>query len=91
MRINEKDLKATADRINTVTGNALESYTKDGTEYKCNIGNYHIDCAYGGYALHQMANEHGGVRDLFGGHYTKRELYGKMQAYLSGLWDSNNK
>ncbi|KKN32522.1 hypothetical protein LCGC14_0812870 [marine sediment metagenome] len=90
MRITERDLKNTIDRINKVTGKPMGQYStdKDGKS-KGNIGNYHLDCAYGGYALHQMTNEHGGVRQLFSGHGTKRELYDKMHAYLGGLDDSN--
>ena len=31
---------------------------------KAQIGNFHIDNAYGGYRLCEMDNEHGGVRDI---------------------------
>ena len=91
MRITEKDLKNTIDRINKVTGKPMEPYSKDKDgKITGNIGNYHLDCAYGGYALHQMINEHGGIRQLFPGHGTKRELYNQMHAYLGGLDDNSN-
>lgn len=49
-RITESNLKALVRRINEATGAAIEPYTKqaDG-RYKANIGNYHLDIAYGGY------------------------------------------
>ena len=86
MRINEKDLNNVIDRINKATGNALTPYTKEGEKYITNIGNYHLDCAYGGYSLEQMENENGGVNDVFRcGHVPKRDLYNRMQAFLVGL------
>ena len=58
---------------------------KDG-QYRSNVGNYHLSGAYGGYALHRMDNESGGVRDVFGcGHQPKRELANRMHAFISGL------
>ena len=86
-RINEKDLDAVIGRINEITGNAKEPYSKqdDGT-VKANVGNYHLDCSYGGYALSQMVNESGGIRRVIhSGFTTKRNLYNLMQSYLSGL------
>jgi hypothetical protein len=51
-----------------------------------NIGNYHLSWAYGGVCLHQMHNEGGGVTTPIGsGYNTKRELYEKMHAFISGI------
>ena len=75
MRITEKDLQATCDRINRMLDKPLEP----------NIGCYHLDHAYGGVALHQMVNDGGGVRDILGGHLTKRDLYERMNAFIKGL------
>ena len=85
MRITERDLEATIARINRATGNHYSPCTKkaDGT-FTANIGNYHLSCAYGGVALHQMS-EGGEVRDIFGGHMPKKELYNLMHAYLMGM------
>ena len=86
-RITQKDLEAVCKRINMITGNALKPYFRN-EEGKliANIGNYHIDGAYGGVALHQMQNEAGGIRDVLGsGHVSKRELYNRMQAFIRGL------
>lgn len=85
MRINEKDLKAVIERLNIITNKPVSEYTKWDGKYQANIGNYHLDCAYGGYALQQFTNVNGGVRDIFGGHFTKRELYDRIHAYLSGI------
>lgn len=50
---------------------------------------YHISQAYGGYALHKEHNAQGGIRDVFSsGHTTAKDLYNRMQAFISGL---NNK
>ena len=84
-RITESNLKALVRRINEATGAAIEPYTKqpDG-KYKANIGNYHLDIAYGGYALDRMVNDGGGVTVVIS-RGTKRELWDRMHAYLAGL------
>ena len=89
-RITEKMLEMLVKRINQITGNPESSYTqdKDG-EYTANPGNYHLSGAYGGVALHQMANEGGGVHDIFGGHMPKRELFERMHAFIKGIQASN--
>jgi len=85
-RITEKQLEALAKRINEVTGNPTEYFTptEAGPPYHSNIGNYHIDHAYGRVALEQTMNESGGVRRILGSG-TKRELWNEMHAFLSGL------
>ena len=53
-----------------------------------NIGNYHIDSAYGGYSLHRMASEGGGVTDVLKiGHVSKKELNNLIFAYKSAIYD----
>ena len=85
-RTTQASLEATAARINRTVGAPLEPYSKgeDG-KLHANVGNYHLSYAYGGAALHRMANAAGGVDDVFGGHMPKRELYEKMHAFLRGL------
>ena len=85
MRITEKDLQATCDRINRIMDTPLEPYARGEGNLVANIGCYHLDHAYGGVALHQMDNEGGGVRDIFGGDLTKRDLYERMHAFIKGL------
>jgi len=80
-----KHLEATVNRINQMTGNNPEAYSKVENKYTANIGNYHLNGAYGGYALHRMHNLSGGVSDVFQcGHVTKRELMNRMQAFING-------
>ena len=87
MRITIKDLKAVAERLNRVTGSPLESYKRDKEgKLRSLVGNYHISQAYGGYSLYRMANEAGGVSDVFySGHVPARDLYNQMQAFIRGI------
>lgn len=90
-RITEKDLQAVCDRINRTLGMPMQAYElqlaegENPSKYIAQIGCYHLSHAYGGVALHRMYNDDGGVEDIFGGHIPKRELYGKMHAFLAGL------
>lgn len=83
-RITEKQLEAVVLRLNKITGNPEHAWTKTATGIKGNIGNYHLDFAYGYVSLVQMHNEGGGIERILPGG-TKRELYEQMQAYLKGL------
>ena len=89
----QKDLEAVIRRINIAAGAPLEPYSvvvqEDGTKkYKANVGNYHLDRAYGGYQLQRMYNASGGVTEPLGGGYvSKRELFGRLHAYLMGMQD----
>jgi hypothetical protein len=85
-RITDKDLKILCDRLNTMTNNPLTPWTKNDSGFVANIGNYHIDGAYGGVQLVQMCSDGGGVRQpLGGGFLTKRELYDRMRAFMTGI------
>ena len=83
-RITQKDLQNIVDRINLTACMPLKPWTDN----KANIGNYHLDWAYGGVKLVRHVNEGGGIKVItMGGYGTKRELYYQMQAYLRGLED----
>ena len=85
-RITDKDLQAACNRINRATNSPATPYMTDPDgKFHANIGCYHLSHAYGGVALHRMHNDGGGVEEVFGGHMPKRELYGKMHAFLAGL------
>ena len=86
-RIRESTLQALTNRLNKLTGSPTESWTKNGDgQYKANIGNYHIDHAYGGVSLERMMNDGGGVTCPLGlGHVSKRELYEQIHAYIRGI------
>ena len=73
-RITEKQLQAVVDRINRITNSPMVPYAKVGDRYVAQVGNYHLSHAYGG------------VSQPFGcGHTTKRDLYNRMQAFISGI------
>lgn len=86
-RITQADLEAIVSRINRMTNSPLESWTKDKAgKFKANIGNYHLDWAYGGVSLDRMQSEGGGVTDVLQcGHVTKRELYNMLHSFVAGI------
>ena len=84
-RITEKDLKYLVERINEITHQPTETWKRIGFG-GANIGNYHLDFAYGGVRLQQITNEGGGITCPLGLSYlTKRELSYKLTAFISGL------
>jgi hypothetical protein len=88
-RITRSFLEAKCDTLNTMTKSPLESSRMVDGKWTANVGNYHISGAYGGYCLHRMSNESGGVSDVFNcGHIPARELAGLMSAYTAGLYDA---
>ncbi len=86
MRITDKQLQAMIDRLNRITNNPAEPWTRgeDGHN-RANIGNYHLSFAYGGIDMHRMVNEGGGCESLNGGHGTRRELEGFLRGMLRGI------
>lgn len=91
-RVSVKDLEAIVDRINRMTGSPATSYTKNESgKYVANVGNYHLSEAYGGYALHRMHNESGGVEDVLRcGHVPKAELQRLLFAFICGIENKEN-
>ena len=86
MRISIKHLEATVLILNQVTNQPITPYSNADGKFVANVGNYHLSGAYGGYQLHQMANEGGGVRDaLHCGYTTKTKLYDLICAYRKGI------
>ena len=80
-----KMLESIVDRINKMTNNPIESYSRIDDKFTANIGNYHLSGAYGGYALHRMHNLGGGVSDVFQcGHVSKREMLNRLNAFIAG-------
>ena len=86
-RVTLNDLQAVIDRLNRETGSRMQPYAPDADgRQRAQIGNYHLSRAYGGYALHRMVNEGGGVSSpLSTGHIPARDLMNRMHAYLLGL------
>lgn len=88
-RITRAHLDAKAQTINSMRGAPSEPYRATNGKAIANVGNYHISSAYGGYSLHRMCNESGGVSDVFHiGHVPARELADLMSAYTAGLYDA---
>ena len=87
MKITMRDLEGAVSTLNRITGQAPEPYTKtDAGDYAANVGNYHLDGAYGGWQLCRMENDSGGMRDvLSSGHVPKRELYSLTWAFIKGI------
>ncbi len=91
-RITQKDLEYLVKRINKVTSSPDIPWRRNGRAGKrsagftANIGNYHLDYAYGGVQLVRMVNVSGGIETISRCcHVPKRELYYWMQAFLAGL------
>lgn len=86
-RATNKQLEALCDEINRLTGSPVARYAKDESGRYCpQVGNYHLDGAYGGWNLARMVNESGGITHPLGGGYrTKRELRDQMRAFIDGL------
>ena len=89
-RITCKQLDGLCETINRMVGAPLTDYSKnDNGGFKANIGNHHISSAHGGYALHVIQNESGGVdRPWSHGYMPARELYGQIGAYIGGLQET---
>ena len=83
-RITEKQLECIVERLNRVTNSPLASWTITDKGNKANIGNYHLDYAYGYVSLARMMNEGGGITKVLPGG-TKRELYEQLHAFLAGI------
>lgn len=85
-RTTQKELEGLVNRLNAITGNNAAPYTKsaDG-KYTANIGNYHLECAYGGVKLVQMMSEGGGIRNITTHFDTKRNCYMQIASYIAGI------
>ena len=86
-RITNKQLEARINWLNELTGSPAAPYTRDEDgKMIANVGNYHLSQQSGGSALNQMANESGGINDVFrSGHITKRELFDRIDAMMIGF------
>jgi hypothetical protein len=85
-RITRKMLESRIEYINTVLGTPLTPYTKTDSGFSANIGNLHLSQAYGGYCVHEMHNDAGGVSTpIWAGHIPARDAYGRMCAFVNGL------
>ena len=86
-RITQANLERLCSHVNKLLDRPATHWEcDDDGRWRGQIGNFYIDGAYGGVALHEVVTESGGVRDVLStGHVPKRELYEKMHAWLSGI------
>ena len=88
-RITRSFLEAKVRTLNSMMAMPQDSYTRINDKLTANIGNYHISGANGGFCLHRMVTEGGGVSDVFScGHIPARELAGLISAYMAGIYDA---
>jgi hypothetical protein len=88
-RITRAHLDAKVATINSMTKSPTEPSRMVDGKWTANVGNYHLSGAYGGYSLHRMSNESGGVSDVFScGHIPAKQLAALMGAYTAGLYDA---
>lgn len=86
MRITVKDLEKRVDYLNELTNSPKTSYSEKDGKMTANIGNYHLSGAYGGYCVHRMCNEGGGVTTpIVSYHVPKRELFEKLCSFINGI------
>ena len=85
-RITIKHLRALCDRLNEVTDSPMTPWrTNVEGRQVASIGNFHISQAYGGYCVHRMHNEGGGVTTPVSyGHIPARELFDRMHSFIDG-------
>ena len=91
-RINNKDLEQAVERLNLALGAPLNQHTilaatdTARRRVRANVGNYHIEGAYGGVKLCRVETEGGGSRDISSdGYGTKRQLWTAIQHILRGV------
>lgn len=81
--ITEKDLRNLVRILNEETGNPVEYIDKE--TRRCNPGHFHLDIAYGGYALSRTCSDSGGASNIIP-RGTKRELYDRIQSFRDGIY-----
>ena len=85
-RITKKQLQARIDTINSILNRPATPYSQVEGKLIANIGNFSLSQAYGGYGVHLMVNENGGVSTpIWNGHIPARDAYERMSAFISGL------
>ena len=86
MRITNKHLAAALNNLNSATNSPTSSYTKlPSGAILANVGNYHIDSAYGGNKLVRMVSPSGGITTITTGYDTKRYVLEFIHAMLIGI------
>ena len=86
-RLTKAALQHRIDTLNELTGQPMEPWNpvrREDGGLAANVGNYHLDWAYGGVAVDQMHNVGGAVVDIIQ-RGTKRETYDRLGALIQGI------
>jgi hypothetical protein len=87
-RIYPRDLGTQIDYLNRLAGLPTEPYEETPEGVRPVPGVFTLSSSYGGYALHRISNQGGGVLDVFQiGHVKARELHGRLAAYIKAIED----
>lgn len=96
MQITMNQLRDLVIRLNQLTGENVEPYSRPETAAACqrltaNVGTYVLDGAYGGWQLARICK--GGGQSLPLGHSrgTKRETYDRINAFILGFEEAKRK
>ena len=86
MRVTIKDLERLAALANEITNSPATYATRIDGKFKSHVGHFFISQEYGGVCFCKVANEGGARADIFRcGHTTKKDLYNRIQAFLTAL------
>ena len=82
------DLHNIATRINRLTKSPENQFAKNADgKTKFSVGNFHIDCAYGGYRMERVESENGAISDVCNqGYMPASALKSCMLAFIAALY-----
>ena len=85
-RITKKQLQSRIDTINSILNRPATPYSQVEGKLIANIGNFSLSQAYGGFGVHLMTNESGGVSTpIWAGHITARDACERISAFIAGI------
>lgn len=85
-RITKKNLQARIETINSILNRPATPYSQVEGKLTANIGNFSLSQCYGGYCVHLMVNDGGGVSTpIWAGHIPARDAYERISAFIAGL------
>ena len=84
--ITKGQLKWAIMEMNRATNSPVEPYTTQNGKTVANVGNYHLEEAYGGYNVTRTIGQGDEIHHPFGDDFMpKRELLGRIRAFLAGI------
>jgi hypothetical protein len=85
-RITKKNLQARIETINSILNRPATPYSQVEGKLVANLGNFSLSQCYGGYCVHLMVNDGGGVSTpIWAGHIPARDAYERLSAFIAGL------